>query len=328
MRLLVLGGTVFLSKAVAAEAVARGHEVVCACRGASGAVPDGARLVRWDRGAGDPAPVDAIGADVDAVVDVARHPSWVRAGVASYPGAHWVFVSTINVYPDTATPGLTPATSSLHDAVHTDEDVTAGPEVYGAMKVGCEEAVTAGAASSVVVRPGLISGPGDVTSRFGYWPERLAEGGEVLAGGDPADVVQIIDVHDLAAWLVMLAESRRTGVFDGIGPALSIGELLAGVAEGVGSDAALTWVPDAFLAEHEVEPWSGGQGLPLWLPRPEYDGMLARDATPALEAGLVVRPVSDTARETLAWMRDHPEVARTGLSREHERRVLDAWAAR
>ena len=175
MKLLVLGGTVFLSRAVATEAVARGHEVVCACRGESGTVPDGARLVRWDRGAGDPAPVAEVGEGVEAVVDVARHPSWVRAGVAAYPDAHWVFVSTINVYPDDATPGQTPATSVLHEAVLTDEDVTASPELYGAMKVGCEQLVTEGAASSALVRPGLIAGPGDPSGRFSYWPERLAE---------------------------------------------------------------------------------------------------------------------------------------------------------
>lgn len=330
MKLLVLGGTVFLSRAVAAEAVARGHEVVCACRGASGTVPDGARLVRWDRGAGDPAPVAEVGDDVEAVVDVARHPSWVRAGVAAYPAAHWVFVSTINVYPDDATPGLTPATSQLHEAVLSDEDVTTSAELYGAMKVGCEQLVTEGAASSALVRPGLIAGPGDPSGRFSYWPERLAEaepGDEVLAGGDPGDLVQVVDVRDLAAWLVTLAERRVTGAFDATSATVPFGDLLAGVAAGVGSDPSLTWVPSEFLADHGVEPWTGPQGLPLWLPRPEHDGMMGRDLDPSFAAGLTTRPVADTARDTLAWLREHPDAPRTGLSREHEREVLAAWAA-
>ncbi|MFB9314361.1 NAD-dependent epimerase/dehydratase family protein [Nocardioides plantarum] len=311
MRLLVLGGTVFLSREVAAEAVARGHEVVCACRGESGSVPDGAELVRWDRGAGQPVPVDEIGADVDAVVDVARLPSWVRAGVAAYPQAHWVLVSTINVYAETDV-----VSDRLVEAAHTDE----GPEQYGAMKVGCEEAVTAGAASSTLVRPGLIVGPGDPSGRFTYWPERLAEGGEVLAGGDPADVVQVIDVRDLAAWIVTLAERRTPGTFDGVGPAQPVGDLLASIGS-----ADLTWVPSAFLVEHDVEPWSGEKALPLWLPRPEYDGMLARDVRPSLDAGLVVRPLADTARDVLDWLRIEPDAPRTGLTREHERSVLEAW---
>ena len=331
MRLLVLGGTVFLSQAVAAEGVRRGHEVVCACRGASGAVPDGARLVRWDRGAGDPPPVAEVGPGVDAVVDVARHPSWVRAAVAAWAETHWVFVSTINVYPDDATPGQTPATSPLVEAVHTDEDLATSPNAYGAMKVGCEEAVTAGAASSVLVRPGLIAGPGDPSGRFSYWPERLAEvsdgdGGEVLAGGDPADLVQVIDVRDLAAWLVSLAEARTTGVFDATSAPVPIGRLLGDVAMGVGSDPRLTWVPSGFLTEHGVEPWAGAGGLPLWLPRPDHDGMMARDLTPSYDAGLTTRPVADTSRDTLAWLRAHPDATRTGLTREHERAVLEAWA--
>ncbi|MEO9324106.1 NAD-dependent epimerase/dehydratase family protein [Nocardioides sp. C4-1] len=329
MRLLVLGGTRFLSRAVAAEAVARGHDVVCACRGESGEVPDGARLVRWDRAAARSAP--PVGPDgtgtPDAVVDVARHPSWVRAAVAAHPDAHWVFVSTVNVYPDSPVGGQTAATAAVRASVHTDEDLSSA-ETYGAMKVGCEEAVTAGASSSTIVRPGLVVGPDDPTGRFGYWPERLAEGGPTLAGGDPADVVQVIDVRDLASWLVDAAERGTPGTYDAVGPPTAIGDLLAQVAHGVDATPQLVWVPSAFLAEHGVEPWAGDAGLPLWLPRPEHDGMMHRDATASYEAGLVPRPVAETARDTLAWLRTDPDAVRTGLSREHERRVLAAWQPR
>jgi 2'-hydroxyisoflavone reductase len=315
MRILVLGGTVFLSRAVAAEAVARGHEVVCACRGTSGSVPDGATLATWDRASGDPAP------DVtpDAVVDVARHPSQVRAAVEAYADAHWVFVSTINVYADDEV-----ASETLVEAEHDDVDLTTSPDAYGPMKVGCEEAVTAGAASSMLLRPGLIVGPGDPSGRFTYWPERLAEGGEVLAGGDPADLVQVIDVRDLAAWIVTACEQRTTGAYDGTGRATPIGDVLAAVAEGVGSDATLTWVPSDVLAGHGVEPWAGPEALPLWLPRPAYDAMMGRDVSASFAAGLTTRPLAETARDTLAWVRDEPDAVRTGLSREKEREVLAA----
>lgn len=326
MKLLVLGGTVFLSRAVAAEAVRRGHDVTCACRGASGSVPSGARLLTWDRGAGEPPPPEVTALGADAVVDVARHPSWVRAAVDAVAQAHWVFVSTINVYADNPTPGGRPGTLPLVEAVHTDEDPASGPEVYGAMKVGCEAAVVGGAASSTIIRPGLIAGPGDPSGRFTYWPLRLAEGGDTLAGGAPTDVVQVIDVRDLAAWIVTCAERRTTGVLDGVGPAVPVGDLLAEVAHGIGSDATLTWVPDDVLADAGVEPWAGAHGLPLWLPRPAYDGMLSHDVEPSYAAGLVTRPVAETARDTLGWAREHPDGPRTGLSREHERRVLAAWA--
>lgn len=326
MRLVVLGGTVFLSQAIAVEAVARGHEVVCVCRGESGAVPDGARLVRWDR-ATEPAPLSAIG-PVDAVVDVARHPSRVRAAVEAFPDAHWVFVSTISVYPDTATPGAIPTTSALHEPIVDDIDLDVDPEAYGPMKVACEQAVLAGAASSTVIRPGLISGPGDPSGRFTYWPERLAAGGEVLSGGEPDDVVQIIDVRDLATWVVTAAERRTTGCFDGIGAPVAFAELLSEIAAGVGAAPTITWVPSAFLREHGVDPWAGPQGLPLWLPRPEYDGMLARDPAPSFDAALTTRPVRETARDTLAWLTQDPDAARTGLSRQREVDVLAAWRER
>jgi nucleoside-diphosphate-sugar epimerase len=326
MRLLVLGGTKFLSEAVAAEAVRRGHDVTCACRGSSGSVPEGARLVHWDRADGE-GEVPDLGRP-DAVVDVARHPSWVRTAVEALPDAHWVFVSTVNVYADTATPGGTPATLPLVDAVLADVDLAVDPDAYGPMKAGCEQLVREGAASCTIIRPGLIVGPGDPSGRFTYWPERLADGGETLAGGDPTDLVQVVDVRDLAAWIVTAAEQRTTGAYDGVGPAMAVGDLLAQVAQGVGSGptgtTGLTWVADDVLAAHDVQPWAGDDALPLWLPRPAYDGMLSHDVAPSYAAGLTTRPIAETARDTLAWARAHPDAARTGLSREREAEVLAA----
>ena len=323
MRLLVLGGTVFLSKAVAAEALRRGHEVTCAARGTSGSVPEGARLVEVDR----TGPLPDLG-EHDAVVDVARQPSWVRAAVAAYPDAHWAFVSTVNVYADDATPGGTPATLPLVELIHDDTDLTADPEAYGPMKVACEQLVLEGAASAMVIRPGLIVGPGDPSGRFSYWPRRLAAGGEVLAPGDPADAMQVVDVRDLAAWTVSACEQRTTGVYDGIGPAMPIADLLAQCAAGVSSDLTWTWVDQAFLAEHEVEPWMGPGSIPLWLPRPEYDGLPAHDVQPSLDAGLVVRPLAETTRDTLTWLEDTPDAPVSGIDLERERELLEAWHAR
>lgn len=326
MRLLVLGGTVFLSKALAAEAVRRGHTVTCAARGASGPVPEGAELVAWDRA--DRVADELAARRFDAVVDVARHPSRVSAAVAAFPGAHWVFVSTINVYADESTPGGRPGTLPLREPITGDVDLTLDPEAYGPMKVACEEAVRAGADTATVIRPGLIVGPGDPTGRFSYWPRRVAgagSGGEVLAPGRPADAVQVIDVRDLAAWIVQAAESRLPGTFDGVGPALSLGELLDRVAAGVGSEPAYTWVPQEFLTARGVEPWMGPGSVPLWLPRPEYDGMLAHDAQPSLDAGLSVRPVADTARDTLAWLEATPDAPVTGITEEREAELLEAF---
>jgi 2'-hydroxyisoflavone reductase len=325
VKVLVLGGSVFLSRAVADDAVRRGHDVTCANRGTSGSVPDGARLLVWDRAEGAPAGLtDAF----DAVVDVSRYPSWTRSAVAAFPSAHWVFVSTVNVYPDPHPAGGTPATIPLREALHDDVDPTSSSEAYGRMKVACEQVVRAGAASWTVVRPGLIVGPGDPTGRFTYWPARFADGGRALAGGSPADSLQVIDVRDLAAWIVSCAEARQPGDYDGVGEVLPVATILDRVAQGVGITADLAWVPDEVLTELGVEPWSGPDGLPLWLPRPEYEGMAAHDPTPSYEAGLVLRPIAETARDTLAWLRATPDATVTGLSREREAEVLTAWLGR
>lgn len=327
MRLLVLGGTVFLSRAVADDAVRRGHEVICAARGVSGTVPDGAELVVWDRAL--PAPDELVAREVDAVIDVGRHPSRVRSAVETFPDVHWVFVSTINVYADEATPDGRPGTLPLRAPVTGDVDLAVDPEAYGPMKVACEDAVRATAASATIVRPGLIVGPGDGSGRFSYWPARLgsiAAGDPVLCPGSPDDLVQIIDVRDLARWLVDCAASRRHGTYDGVGPALPLGELLAEVAAGIGAQPAWTWVPQEFLSGAGVEPWMGPASIPLWLPRPAYDGMMTHDVSPSLRAGLCTRQVAETARDTLAWLRATPDAAVTGIDRDRELDLLDRWS--
>ncbi len=325
MRVLVLGGSVFLSKAVAQEAVRSGHEVTCACRGTSGSVPEGARLVAWDRDL--PVPAE-LWAGFDAVVDVARHPSRVRSAVAAFPEAHWVFVSSISVYSDEATPGGRPDNLPLHQPIFTDDDPMSGADVYGAMKVGCEQAVQAGASSATVVRPGLIVGPGDPSGRYTYWPWRLSEAGEgVLAPGSPDDLVQIIDVRDLASWLVRCAEERHHGVYDATGPATRLADVLSATAAGVGCSPELVWVDQEFLLARDVAPWSGDRSVPLWLPRPDYDGMMNHDLDPTFAAGLVTRSIEDTARDTLAWMRSGADVQRTGLSLQEEAELLTAWSS-
>jgi nucleoside-diphosphate-sugar epimerase len=316
MKLLVLGGTKFLSREVATQAVARGWDVTCACRGESGPLPEGATHLPWDRG--DGAPGALADGDWDAVVDVARLPSHVRRALGATAGAHWVFVSTISVYADNASPAMEPLVAPVPD----DVDLAVDPGAYGGMKVACEQLVQEQASSSVIARPGLIVGPGDPTGRFAYWPQRLARGGEVLAPGSPDDVVQVIDVRDLATWLLDLADARTTGVLDAVGQPMPFAEMLAGIAAGVGNPTPdLTWIDQDFLEAQEVAPWAGEGSLPLWLPRPEYDGMLAHDPAPAVAAGLRLRPAAETAPGCL----DSPV---TALSAEREAEVLAAWHAR
>lgn len=262
----------------------------------------------------------------DSVVDVARVPSWVRDSLDALADrtAHWTFVSTINVYSDDSTPGGTPATLPLRGPLEEDVEQE-GPEDYGRNKVACEQLVGRRAQAALVVRPGLIVGPGDPTGRYSYLPERLAEGGEVLAPGTPDRSAQVVDVRDLAEWILDCAEAGRTGTYDATSPVGALGTLLAATARGVGSDARLTWVPQEFLMEEQVQPWMGDRSLPLYLPLPEYAGLMAHDVAAGLAAGLRIRAMEETAADTLEWLRANPAATRTGLTRAEEQAVLNSW---
>ncbi len=323
VRILVLGGTRFLSRAVVRAALDEGHDVLAACRGTE-AVPDGATHLPLDRAGGTAGPLAEL-AGVEAVVDVARTPSWVERAVAALPRAHWVFVSSVSVYAEHSTQDLGSTDLPLLPAIHDDRDPLESPEVYGAMKVACERLVQQGTDSCYLVRPGLIVGPGDPSGRFTYWPVRLDRArqrpGPVLAPGDPDDLNQVIDVRDLAAWIVSAAARRVTGVVDAVGPVHSRSDLLAAVADGVGAaDPDWRWVSSERLLELGVEPWMGAGSLPLWLP-PEHAGLLAHDPAPARAAGLEVRPVARTAGDTLAWWRE-TDGALTGLTEAQEADLL------
>ena len=320
MKLLVLGGTVFLSRAVAADAVARGHEVTCAARGESGTVPEGARHVKFDRHAPEWTTLEG---EWDAVVDVARTPSWVASALDHLADAHWTFVSSISVYADHATPGGTPDTLPVLPPITEDvEQDTA--EKYGASKVACEQDVLARAREALVIRPGLIVGPGDPSGRFAYWPDRLAEGADVLAPESPDRDTQCIDVRDLAAWIVTCGEQRLTGVYDATGRAVRLGDLVDEVVAAVGGNANVVWASADFLLDRDVSHWAGPRSLPLWLPD-DARGMTSHDVTAAFEAGLITRPIGETAVDTLTWLRSDPDAPRTGLSRAEEQDLLDDW---
>ncbi len=333
MRLLVLGGTIFVGYAVAAEAVRRGHDVVCAARGESGSVPDGATLVKVDRDA-----EDGLGPlareSFDAVVDVAplSHP-WVERALRTLAdrARHWTFVSTFNVYSDNATPGQTPATGPLVPALRqhaTREEMMAAGEagtlLYGGIKVASEDTVrTVMGEHAFVVRPGLITGSWDRSDRFGYWPGRFARGGRVLVPDVPGQPMQYLDVRDLAAWIVDAGEKDLAGTYDGAGPHVPLTELITGIAEAVGVDVELVAATPEQLVAAEVNPWGGPRSLPMWLP-PEYDGMKSHDVTPSLDAGMPVRPLAEAVADALERERelglDRPRKA--GLSLDEEREVL------
>lgn len=344
MRLLVLGGTVFLGRHLVEEALARGHEVTLFTRGQHGSelFPEAERL-RGDRD-GD---LEALrGRAWDAAIDTSGYvPRVVRAAAALLADAveTYAFVSSISVYRDFSRLGMdeTAPAATLED--ETTEEVTG--ETYGALKALCEgEVERALPGRTLIVRPGLIVGPHDPTGRFTYWPARIARGGEVLAPTPPERPVQIIDGRDLAAWMLTMVERRAAGVYQAAGPAepLTMGGLLDTCVEVCrtevgGTDAQITWVDEAFLQEHGVGPWVE---LPLWIPSSDESerGLDAVDCSRAIGAGLRFRPLSVTTRDTLRWDTARraageseaapgsgPERMPAGLDPTREAELLQAW---
>ncbi len=323
----MLGGSAFLGRAVVAVALAAGHDVVCLTRGRSGDVPHGARWVRGDRDADDGL-AGVREESWDAVVDVATAPGQVRRSVRELRAAHYVFVSTGSVYADTATPGLTEDGPLLP---RLDGDAMTSMQEYGPAKVACEELVleACGRDAATIVRAGLIGGDGDASGRSGYWPWRFAHpsgvDGRVLVPLAPDLLVQLVDVRDLARWIVHVAEHRTGGVFNAVGDPVPFATALAAASEaaGVGVAERTLVARDAdWLRAHDVAPWAGPGSLPLWLDDPDWTGFPARSNAAATAAGLVLRPLAETFRAALAFHAARGEAPASGLTDERERELL------
>ena len=321
MRLLILGGTQFLGRAVAVRACSVGHDVTFAARGGAGSVPSKARFVAVDRDQSDGLAVLA-GDRFDAAVDVSRHPGQVRRAHAALAGRvdHWTFVSTTSVYADTATRGQNATTAPLLVPMSPEIEHST-LETYGAAKVASEAIF---GRDAFICRPGLIVGPGDPTGRFTYWAARLARGGEMLVPDRPDHPLQYIDVRDLAAWIVRAAEKRLIGRFDALGPTQTRRAFLDDGAATLGTACCFTWVDAAFLERHGVRIGSGPRSLPYPMPDTIAEG--TRDVAASVAAGLVIRPLSNTLRDTLSWLRTSGGHL-GGLAASEETAILAAWHA-
>lgn len=321
MELLVLGGTRFLGRAVAEAALGRGHAVTCLARGTA-PPPDGVTFVRADRDEEDGLAA-LSGRPWDSVVDVTLHPVHVRRAVRDLTTAHWVFVSTANVYADDAWPEPDES-APLVDPL--DADRMEGMETYGGAKVACEQAYLTSGTAAAVVRAGLIGGPGDASGRSGYWPWRFAHpvGDEVAVPDDPDLPTALVDVRDLADWIVLAAEHRLEGPFNVTGPTTPLSQVLTTAAEVAGTTARARPIPAAVLAELGVRPWMGPGSMPLWLDDPAMRGFGTLDSSRARACGFTGRPLADTLRDALASEETRTTPRAAGLTDEEERRVLEA----
>jgi 2'-hydroxyisoflavone reductase len=320
MRLLVLGGTRFLGRAIVEAALTGGHEVTLFNRGQTNPelYPE-TEKIRGDR----TQDLSALGArDWDAVVDVATFlPRVVRLSVEALRDrvGRYVYVSSVSAYARHSTPEEQLEGAPVEEL---DDPEAEDLEHYGALKAVCESIVEeAFGDRALIVRPGLIVGPRDPTDRFTYWPRRIAAGGDVLAPGDPSDPVQFVDARDLGGWIVRATADGLRGTYNATGEVLAFRELLDECIRVSGSDARLTWVPSDYLLAQGVEEW---MGVPLWIVSPGWQAANRVPVSKAIAAGLTFRPLEETIRDTLAWEaeREWPRAEGVGLTPERERELL------
>ena len=332
MHVLVLGGTGFIGPHMVREALRRGHRVTLFNRGRTDVTlfPD-LELIKGDRAGSLDGLADR---QFDAVVDNSGYvPRYVEnssrrlsANVGQY-----VFVSTVSVYESFARANDENSPLGKLDDESV-EEVTG--TTYGPLKALCERRVREqiGEDRTTILRPGYICGPGDRTDRFTYWPVRTMQGGEMLWPGSPSHTVQIIDVRDLANFVVDSLEQKITGVYNTVIPPRSytMGALLENCRAVTASTVEPVWADDAFLAEAQAKIEARNWGaFPIWHPAEgEFAGASSFANARALAAGLENRPVRETIRDLLAWWQTLPEERtsnlRAGLTAEQEAELLEA----
>ena len=337
MRLLVIGGTSFVGRTIVGEALGRGHQVTTFNRGLTGKGVDGVEALHGDRST-DEGVRPLVGRGFDAAIDpgglVPAHVlRTARAVAESTP--FYAFVSTTAVYRTWHTAAVDESTATWPGVADEDGD----PADFAKLPVrkrGCELAVeqTYGPEASLVARAGSIVGPHDNLGQLPWWLTRIAEGGRVIAPGDPARGLQLIDVRDLSTFVLDQVEALAGGIHNVVpdGPNTTMGRLVDNCAQATGSAATPVWMDEGFLFSQGVQPWAE---LPLWIPDvPDTAGFWAVSGTSAKTAGLRTRPFGDSVRDTWDWLRSGGEVLTTtgippfGLAREKEQQVLSAWDSR
>lgn len=323
MRLLVLGGTVFVGRHAVQAALSNGHEITVFHRGKRGLdlFPE-VEHVLGDRDGG----LDALGErSFDIVIDCCGYlPRVVRQSAQAFAARceRYVFVSTISVYKREDVVGQDEDAELIELEDPTVEDI---PTYYGGLKVLCEREVqSAYGDRGLIVRPGLVAGPYDPTNRFTYWVERMATDGPVIVPERLDQPMQLIDASDLGRFIVHGAESGLTGIYNAAGEQITLGDTLTACQMNGGNPEQVT-VPWTWLEENDVKPW---QDLPLTLGSDaSSDGSFTVDSTRARNAGLSWTPLAETARKTWEWRRSLPADTAwpMGMSREREIQLVQQY---
>jgi len=321
MKILIIGGTIFVGRHLVDAALARRRQVTLFNRGEHNAdlFPQVEKL-HGDRTKSLEALKDRRW---DAVIDTCGYvPRVVRESAAFLKDAVglYVFISSISVYADFSLPGLNESSPVGTLADEGVEEVN--NETYGPLKAMCEQAAEEEMPGrTLIIRPGLIVGPHDPSDRFTYWVLRVDRGGLVLAPGPKERAMQIIDARDLAAWIIRMIEKSEKGVYNAVGPErpLSMERFLADCKKVAASDARFEWASEEFILANKVH-------VPVWAPK-SAEGISSVNIAKALSKKIHFSPLSQTIAETLLWAKQRPKDARlrVEVSPEKEKELLDAW---
>jgi 2'-hydroxyisoflavone reductase len=325
MRILILGGTIFLGRHIIDAAQTHGHEVTIFHRGEHASHTSSIQELYGNRN-------DNLrsleNGTWDVVIDTSGYiPRLVRntAELLRQRIGRYVFISSLSVYPDDIPPNIDESylVSRLEDTQI--EEITS--DTYGPLKAMCEDVITKMYGNqSLIIRPGLIVGPYDPTDRFTYWPRRITRGGEVLAPERSSIPVQFIDVRDLSKWIISMIEKDGSGVYNATGPDhdLTLGEIFTTAKSFSGSNARFIWTNERFLRDQGVSPWSD---LPLWLPEEQFPGFNRINCQKAISVGLTYSPLVETIHSTMEWDTTRPAgtTYKAGLGPQRESEILAAW---
>ncbi|MCP4703940.1 MAG: SDR family oxidoreductase [candidate division Zixibacteria bacterium] len=326
MKILIIGGTRFLGRYLVESVINRSHDVTLFNRGKSN--PDLFPDINQILGDRD-GELDKLGSqNWDAVIDTCGYYPRIVSSSAEYltdKVKHYTFISSISVYADLSKPGVNEKSPVGTIEDETIEEITENS--YGPLKALCEQAVEKSFPdSTLVVRPGLIVGPNDMSDRFTYWIHRIAKGGKVLVP-EPKDYnVQYIDVRDLADWIIEMVENGDTGTFNGIGPnkKLTMSDFLNICRAELNVETEFVWVNQKFLEENKVEGWSE---LPIWVPEKKYLGLMQTNCEKAFKNGLKFRPLEITIKDTLRYCKTRPNDYKwlAGIDSKREIELLGKW---
>lgn len=324
LKVLILGGTVFLGPYLVKDLLDNGHQVTLFNRGTHTIQEiEGVKNLKGDRD-GDLSAL--FEKEWDAVIDTSCHrprQAMKAAEVLRGHVSHYTFISTIGVYDNFDQAGIDEIYPLSLLENEYEEEIT--EKNYGALKAAAEKIIESSfKGKSLIIRPGLIVGPGDPTDRFTYWPLRVKEGGNIIAPATPEREVQFIDVRDLSRWIVELVEKKQTGIFNATGRPIAFEQVLQECKEATNSDARIEWLSEDYLSQHQVQDWSE---LPLWLStKRNMPGFFLVNSERAKKAGLTLRPLRETVHDIIiANAGRDSSTLKAGIDKNKENHLLSLW---